>query len=431
MASRREPPPPQFQPGTRATFDGVVPKVMLGTTRLSEALKHTQKFQRLMDHEAPDSRAAAKRNRKAVEHLNKAVDAGSSIAAMNAAELCYNGSVCGIERDLPRAVHYYATIFERPVNALEELGEHLYLALSNFIGVSRDLGTIPDWLPDRVEAIAALAEWKGGSGSQQAAKLWGRRVRMAVWHIRAHLARLQNDIVHCVKCYKRSLKLEQRCRGDAMHEPASPDMRMKEGFLMMMQLGARFNLEKVKETSRLQELARVAHAAGNFAEVEAHMNAITTSSEANVEALSRAEHEAQAALAAQQPLLGISRGLDLDDGPSQRTVFHWVDKQSGEFRVGAAHVDERGEQTVAMLDAAAARGLPPQRHGLAAAACAACGKTEVDRSLLKTCPCKAVAYCSSACQKSHWKTHKPAHVEVTRRQQQQREAPPTKAKKKL
>ena len=125
MAAARREPTSQFQPGTRATFDGVVPKVMLATTRLSEALKHTKIYQRLMDHDAPDSRAAAKRNRKAFEHLNKAVDAGSSIAAMNAAELCYNGSVCGIERDLPRAVHYYATIFERPVNALEELGEHL------------------------------------------------------------------------------------------------------------------------------------------------------------------------------------------------------------------------------------------------------------------------------------------------------------------
>jgi hypothetical protein len=43
--------------------------------------------------------------------------------------------------------------------------------------------------------------------------------------------------------------------------------------------------------------------------------------------------------------------------------------------------------------------------------CAACNATATPESPLKSCSaCKKVSYCNQACQKAHWKTHKPVCV---------------------
>src|SRR5467141_1949541 len=39
--------------------------------------------------------------------------------------------------------------------------------------------------------------------------------------------------------------------------------------------------------------------------------------------------------------------------------------------------------------------------------CVTCGKKETEASTLSRCSrCRVTAYCSQACQKAHWKTHK-------------------------
>jgi hypothetical protein len=39
---------------------------------------------------------------------------------------------------------------------------------------------------------------------------------------------------------------------------------------------------------------------------------------------------------------------------------------------------------------------------------------------LKACPCATVRYCSTNCQRKHWKTHKPDHQRVLKEQEEQR-----------
>ena len=70
---------------------------------------------------------------------------------------------------------------------------------------------------------------------------------------------------------------------------------------------------------------------------------------------------------------------------------------------GAAAAPASGQQQ------GAAAGSSSQRHAAAAPCCSTCGAAaSADTKLRKCAGCKAVRYCSTECQKAHWRAHRPA-----------------------
>jgi hypothetical protein len=50
--------------------------------------------------------------------------------------------------------------------------------------------------------------------------------------------------------------------------------------------------------------------------------------------------------------------------------------------------------------------------------CASCSVCPAQK--MKACPCKTVWYCSTDCQRQHWKEHAPDHKRILKEQQEER-----------
>jgi hypothetical protein len=78
-----------------------------------------------------------------------------------------------------------------------------------------------------------------------------------------------------------------------------------------------------------------------------------------------------------------------------------------------------GSEDCSWLEAEAAAAALPAGAAAARAVCAACGaaKASGGAKLRRCAGCRAVRYCSAACQKAHWREHRAACEAAQRAQQ--------------
>ena len=371
--------------GTGATFDGSQRDMMdANNPRSAEALKCLTKFQSMWDEDAPPSRAAKRRNIRALEQLVRAADLGCAGAALNLAEIYFNGSVAGTERDIKKMFHYYVLFLEQPDEVLHECGENfgpLYLVLYNmYAAVERLEDTAPaEWLVPRLDGVLALEGWRATEEQRI-----GRVVLMVVNHTLGHLRWLGGDRLKAVKQLHKSTKYWEKLRAVGF---GTGDAR--EARIMLLNFDAQRLAEKIAITNKIGKKALLARKADDDDDA--------------TELVELVDEEAVAEIDARYAAL--TRDFKRDSEYDSEVGSQYMSSHDGEDFVAAG-----AAQSVYVMCGTFAEDaeLPIGAYDMRRIFCDHCGQQDALGKRLNKCPCGLVRYCDTRCQKAARKEHKTA-----------------------
>lgn len=384
--------------GTGSTFDGSQRQIVeANPPRSAEAAKCVTKFETMWDAEAPPSRAAKRRNKRALEHLIRAAELGCSTAAANLAEIYFNGSVAGVTRDLTKMFHYYVLVLERPDESLHEVGAgSICRVLLNLYSAVCNLDSSPaEWLVPRLDAVLALDGWH----VKQPQRI-DRVVLMVLNHTVGHLAWFSGDRFKAVKKLHASTAKWEKLRAagfgitGAPRQVATPASR-----LMLLNYKAQCLAEKMVASNAATHAMMIARMADDDDDGSECVQVDTG------EVMSEIEDRYAV----------LKRNSDYN---------YESDNKYKSAHVGEGFVAEGSDQVVHMFSAMATSeydGEKPQtfqagEHTLhdmrltlydsRLTFCDHCGQQDAPGKRLNKCPCELVRYCNTKCQKAARKAHR-------------------------